>query len=167
MAPVNKGQTQFRPPNFLTRLEDIFLTRKDKKLKIPLTQVLFDLTWRERFDIFRGNFPNPNWNHKWLTRPEPQKIDPTVFDVYGCEASPANTGRQESAVPDCLVLWHANGFPISAASPHLRDDIMHEIYFEVIKSDPYHRQMADPTRPEPRKLTRPDLGLKFLTRSHH
>jgi len=31
----------------------------------------------EKFDVFRGNFPNSNPNHKWLTRPEPQKIDPT------------------------------------------------------------------------------------------
>jgi len=32
----------------------------------------------EKFDIFRGNFPNPN--HKWLTRPDlaqATKIDPT------------------------------------------------------------------------------------------
>jgi len=25
----------------------------------------------EKFDIFRGNFPNSNPNHKWLTRPHP------------------------------------------------------------------------------------------------
>jgi len=25
----------------------------------------------EKFDIFKGNFPNPNPNHKWLTRPDP------------------------------------------------------------------------------------------------
>jgi len=40
--------------------------------------VLFDPAQREKlekFGIFRGNFPNPN--HKWLTQPEPQKIDPT------------------------------------------------------------------------------------------
>jgi len=35
----------------------------------------FFLTWREKdwkFDILRGNFPNPN--HRWLTWPKPQKI---------------------------------------------------------------------------------------------
>jgi len=45
------------------------------------TRVLSDLTrskffWpegkkMEKFDIFRGNFPNSNPNHKWLTRPNP------------------------------------------------------------------------------------------------
>jgi len=29
----------------------------------------------KKFDIFRGNFPNPN--HRWLTPPEQQKIDLT------------------------------------------------------------------------------------------
>jgi len=51
------------------------------------TQVLFDptpkrffLTQREKmekFDIFMWIFPIQKQNHKWLTRPEPQKIDPT------------------------------------------------------------------------------------------
>jgi len=31
----------------------------------------------EKSDFIRGNFPNSDPNHKWLTRPEPQKIDPT------------------------------------------------------------------------------------------
>jgi len=53
------------------------LTRRKKEADPPLTWVLFDpmqrdfLTRREKiesFDIFRGNFPNPN--QKWLTRPE-------------------------------------------------------------------------------------------------
>jgi len=31
----------------------------------------------EKFDVFRGNFPNPNLNHRWLTQPNPsKKIDP-------------------------------------------------------------------------------------------
>jgi len=42
----------------LTQPEEIFLTRR---VKI------------EKFDIFRGNFPN----HIWLTQLEPQNIDPT------------------------------------------------------------------------------------------
>jgi len=25
----------------------------------------------EKFDIFRGNFPNPNPNQRWLTQPNP------------------------------------------------------------------------------------------------
>jgi len=32
----------------------------------------------EKFDVFGGNFPNSNPNHKGLTRPKPQKIDPTL-----------------------------------------------------------------------------------------
>jgi len=39
---------------------DFFLTPKRKKI--------------EKFDVFRGNFPNSNPNHKWLTRPNPVKI---------------------------------------------------------------------------------------------
>jgi len=27
----------------------------------------------EKFDVFRGNFPNSNPNHKWLTRPDPTR----------------------------------------------------------------------------------------------
>jgi len=34
------------------------------------------LTQREKFDIFRGNFPNPYPNRRWLTQPELLKIDP-------------------------------------------------------------------------------------------
>jgi len=50
-----------------------------------LTRVLSDPTQRdffwpegqkiEKFDIFRGNFPNSNPNHKWLTWPDPN-FDP-------------------------------------------------------------------------------------------
>jgi len=25
----------------------------------------------EKFDVFRGNFPNPNPNHRWLAGPKP------------------------------------------------------------------------------------------------
>jgi len=50
---VNKRPTWLWPGYFPTRPEAIF------------------------FDVFRGNFPNSNPNHKWLTRLEPQKIDPT------------------------------------------------------------------------------------------
>jgi len=30
----------------------------------------------EKFDVFRGNFPNSNPNHKWLTRPGSKIFDP-------------------------------------------------------------------------------------------
>jgi len=50
---VNKRPTRLRPGYFLTRPEEIFLTR------------------REKFDVFRGNFPNLNPNHELLTRRDP------------------------------------------------------------------------------------------------
>jgi len=59
---VNKRPTRLRPRYFLTRPEEIFFDTKDKI---------------EKFDVFRGNCRNSNPNHKWLTRPEPQKIKPT------------------------------------------------------------------------------------------
>jgi len=34
------------------------------------------LTGREKIDVFRGNFPNSNPNHKWLTRPRSKNFDP-------------------------------------------------------------------------------------------
>jgi len=40
----------------LTRPEEIILTRTEKI---------------EKFDIFRGNFPNSNPNHRWLTQSDP------------------------------------------------------------------------------------------------
>jgi len=58
----------------------------------PLVEMGPDLTrsnffWSEgkkieKFDVFRGNFPNSYLNHKWLTRPEPQKIDPTRVKIF-------------------------------------------------------------------------------------
>jgi len=60
---VNKGLIWLWPWYFLTRPFEIFLTPSEK-------------SWK--FDIFRRNFPNPNPNHRWLTRPSPsyKKIDP-------------------------------------------------------------------------------------------
>jgi len=29
----------------------------------------------EKFDVFRGNFPNSDPNHKWLTRPGSKNFD--------------------------------------------------------------------------------------------
>jgi len=52
---VNKRATRLQPEYFLTRPEEIFF--KGQTI--------------EKFDIFRGNFPNSNPNHKWLTRPDP------------------------------------------------------------------------------------------------
>jgi len=54
--------TRLWPGYFLTRPQEIFFGAEWKKIEI--------------FGIFRGNFPNPNPNHKWLARPEQQKIDP-------------------------------------------------------------------------------------------
>jgi len=53
---VNKRLTRLWPRYFLIRPEEIFLTRRVKNWK---------------FDILRGNFPNPNPNHRWLTWPDP------------------------------------------------------------------------------------------------
>jgi len=59
------------------------LTRPDITFDPPLTWVLFDCTRMqkiEKFDIFRGNFPNPN--NKWLTQSEPQKFFVTRTHHY-------------------------------------------------------------------------------------
>jgi len=54
---VNKRPTRLRPRYFLTQLEEIFFYSKGLKI--------------EKFNIFRGNFPNLNSNQKWLTWPDP------------------------------------------------------------------------------------------------
>jgi len=59
---VNKSWARLWPEYFLTQPEEIFLTRREKI---------------EKFNIFRGNFPNPNPNHRWLTQPRLLKVDPT------------------------------------------------------------------------------------------
>jgi len=71
-----KGGLEYRWA--LTRPEHTFDPQVNK------TRVLFDPTrWHffwpegekiEKIDIFRGNFPNPYWNHRWLTWPEPLKL---------------------------------------------------------------------------------------------
>jgi len=55
------------PGTFLPHPKRYFLTHREKI---------------EKINIFRGNFPNPNSNHRWPTRPDqawpkPQNIDPT------------------------------------------------------------------------------------------
>jgi len=45
-----------RPNHLWPDPKRLFLTRRGKKI--------------ETFAIFRGNFPNPNRNHKWLTWPD-------------------------------------------------------------------------------------------------
>jgi len=58
------------------------LSCSKKEAGPPLILVLFDLTQRyffdqnqreknEKFGIFRGNFPNPDPNQRWLTHPDP------------------------------------------------------------------------------------------------
>jgi len=66
----------------------LLLTCCKKEADHALTQVLFDLTQREKiekFDVFRGNFPNPNPNYRWLTRLDPgSKIfdpDPSLQQI--------------------------------------------------------------------------------------
>jgi len=54
---VNKRPTRLWPEYFLTRPDDIFFLPKGLNIEI--------------FDIFRGNFPNPYPNQRWLTQPDP------------------------------------------------------------------------------------------------
>jgi len=58
---VNKRPTHPQPRYFPTRPEEIFFSPKGN--------------FFEKFDIFRGNFPNSNPNHKWLTQPGPTRPD--------------------------------------------------------------------------------------------
>jgi len=53
---VNKRPTRLWPGYFLTQPEEIFWSHGKKF---------------ENLDVFRGNFPNPNSNYRWLTRPNP------------------------------------------------------------------------------------------------
>jgi len=53
---VNKRPTRLWPGYFLTWAKDFFWP-EGKKI--------------EKFVIFRGNFPKPNSNHRWLTLPDP------------------------------------------------------------------------------------------------
>jgi len=70
---LNKSPTSFWPGYFLTQPEEIFWPN-GKKIK--------------KFDVFRGSFPNLNPNHRWLTQPEPLKIDPTrLIDVDSTQGS--------------------------------------------------------------------------------
>jgi len=59
-SSVNKRPTRLWPGYFVIWLEEIFFWPEVKKI--------------DKFDIFRGNFPNPNPNHKWLTRPNPTLV---------------------------------------------------------------------------------------------
>jgi len=43
--------------------------------QVPAALFLTQPNEIKKFDIFRGNFPNPN--PRWLTQPKQQKIDPT------------------------------------------------------------------------------------------
>jgi len=53
---VNKRPTCLQPGYFPTQPEEIFFWPKGNKI--------------EKFDVFGGNYPNSNPNHKWLTRPD-------------------------------------------------------------------------------------------------
>jgi len=69
--PVNKMLTRLWPGYFLTQPEKIFLPRVEK------------------FDIFRGNFPNLYPNQRWLTRPEQQKFDPSQPGLKNFDPDPS------------------------------------------------------------------------------
>jgi len=56
---VNKRPNCLWPGYFLSWSKEIFFWPTGKNI--------------EKFDIFRGNFPKSNPNHKWLTRPDPSQ----------------------------------------------------------------------------------------------
>jgi len=61
------GSAGVRTLDFLTQPEEIFLIQWGKN----------NFFW-----IFRANFPNPDHNQRWLTRPEQQKIDLTWVQKF-------------------------------------------------------------------------------------
>jgi len=77
---VNKKPTRLWPGYFLTQIEVIFLTLKEKI---------------EKFDIFRVNFPTPY--HRQLSRPDPsnKKLTRPRFDpsLAGNEGTFSNKDR--------------------------------------------------------------------------
>jgi len=57
---------------------EVFVPDQDEVRCFVLWRDFFTLREKiEKFDILGGNFPNSNPNHKWLTQPKPQKVDPT------------------------------------------------------------------------------------------
>jgi len=81
------------------------------------------LTWPEgkkfeKFDIFRGNFPNPNPNHRWVTQPELLKIDLSrpgskVFDL---DPSLGHSGPLAKWWPGCCHLYRPLWLKLSRKS---------------------------------------------------
>jgi len=65
---VNKRPTCLWPGYYWPYPKRFFLTRREKI---------------EKFDIFRGNFPNSNPNHKWLARPGSKifDLDPSLIET--------------------------------------------------------------------------------------
>jgi len=137
---VNKGPTCLQPRYFLTRSEG-------KKI--------------EKFDILRGNFPNSNPNHKWLTNPSHKKIVPTRSKIF--EPDPSLPGHSQNftkiaqgfakrtrsfisiiAPPPLLrVQFHANRFQAIIRFKKILchfavpDDAGHERHYS---DGPLHRQ---------------------------
>jgi len=73
------------------------INKRPTRVLSDSTRSNFFLTRREKiekFDVFRGNFQNSNPNHKWLTRPEPQKIDPTRPGSKNFDPDPSLEGGQ-------------------------------------------------------------------------
>jgi len=70
-------------------------------------QKRFFWTWREKivkFDIFRPNFPNPNY--KWLTQPDLGQNILIRFPHYdGTKGSPWPNGHRHLTVNQDLSLW--------------------------------------------------------------
>jgi len=70
---VNKRSTRLWLGYFLTWPDHIFLTPRAKNGKI---------------DIFRGNFPNPCPNQRWLTQPGSKNFDPDPSLLYRKQVLP-------------------------------------------------------------------------------
>jgi len=90
----------------MTQPEDIFLIQREKIKK---------------FGIFRGNFPSPNPGQKWLTRPDEQKIDLTLFwpgpittlNISSLIKKEALNPNHQSYVPKNLWKWNFNDFTVT------------------------------------------------------
>jgi len=92
----NKRPTRLRLGYFPTRRDFFWL--EGKKI--------------EKFDIFKGNFPNSNPNHIWLTQPKPQKIDPTrVKNFWPGPITTANNCQFPLKLPT-KVLCSIWSFPL-------------------------------------------------------
>jgi len=93
---VNKRLTPLQPGYFLTQLEENILSWREKI---------------EKFDVFWRNFPNSSPNHKWLTQPEPQKIDPTRPRSKIFDPDPSLV-HNEQFLRSCVKIITLNDIPL-------------------------------------------------------